>query len=180
MNGKRALGGLFLAVALLLPLPAFANSPVLPRRLQPGPERQLPRQDWEADVLVGIAGKDFLELRFWFNRPGEVKYVLRGPQGGRGAGLVAATGHRVLKQQGILVEKMALPVLRNNEVARYTLEADFHLKMLELTPFGLKETNREKEKRVIRHFVLIRKDGVTSVIPGAGNRELKKLPVPNP
>ena len=165
MNEKRAFGGLFLAVALLLPLPAFANSPIQPGKLQHGPERQLPRQDWEADVLVDISGNGFLELRFWFNRPGEVTYVLRGPQGGRWAAPVAATGHRTLKQQGILVEKVALPVLRDNEVARYTIEATFHLKMLELTPFGLKETNREKEKRVIRHFVLLRKDGVTRVIP---------------
>ena len=165
MNGKHALGGLFLAVALLLPLPAFANSPIRPGKLQPGLEKQSPRQEWEADIHVDISGNGFLELRFWFNRPGEVKYVLRGPQDGRWAGPVAATGHRTLKQQGILVEKVVLPVLRGNEAARYTIEATFHLKMLELTPFGLKETNREKEKRVIRHFVLLRKDGVTRVIP---------------
>ena len=170
MNGKRVWGGLLLAVALLSPLLAFADVPgISPEERQRRFEERmqgLRPVPPPVDARVGLSKDGFLELSFEFSGPGEVKYVLRGPQTGKDTDPVAATGHRILKQQGrqILVEETALPVLRDNEAARYTLEADFCLKVLTKTNFGVKETDLEQMEHVTRHFILRRQNGVTHVV----------------
>ena len=170
MDGKRALGGLFLAVALLLPLFAFADVPgVSPEERQRRFEERMQGMrpvPPPVDARVGLSKDGFLELSFESSGPGEVKYVLRGSPVGQMDESVVASGRRILKQPGsqILVEKILLPVLKDNETACYTLEATFCLKVLTKTNFGVKETDLEQGEHITRHFILRRQNGVTHVV----------------
>ena len=110
---------------------------------------------------------DSLALRFECNGPGWYEYTLRGPQTGKDAGEEQVTGRRVIEQAGrqVVVEKATMPDLQENEVARYTLNATFHLKVLASTQFGPKETTQEEEVSVTRNFTIHRKNGVSHVVP---------------
>ena len=170
MNGKRVWGGLLLAVALLSPLLAFADVPgISPEERQRRFEERmqgLRPVPPPVDARVGLSKDGFLELRFESSGPGEVKYVLRGSPVGQMDESVVASGRRILKQPGsqILVEKILLPVLKDNETACYTLEAAFCLKVLTKTNFGVKETDLEQVEHITRHFILRRQNGVTHVV----------------
>ncbi|MBR5346352.1 MAG: hypothetical protein IK129_01780 [Deltaproteobacteria bacterium] len=169
MNGTRFLWGFFLAVTFLIPQAVFADVPgISPEERQRRFEERMGMQRIQplVDARVDLSEDGFLELSFESNGPGEVKYVLRGPQTGKEGGPVVAAGHRILKQQGqqVLVEKVALPVLKDNEAARYTLDATFCLKVLEKTNFGIKETDLEQAEQITRHFILRRQNGVYHVV----------------
>ena len=169
MNGTRFLWGFFLAVTFLMPQAVFADVPgISPEERQRRFEERMGMQRIQPPVgaRVDLSEDGFLELSFESNGPGEVKYVLRGPQTGKEGGPVVAAGHRILKQQGqqVLVEKVALPVLKDNEAARYTLDATFCLKVLEKTNFGIKETDLEQAEQITRHFILRRQNGVYHVV----------------
>ncbi|MBR5998046.1 MAG: hypothetical protein IK027_02960 [Deltaproteobacteria bacterium] len=169
MNGTRFLWGFFLAVTFLIPQAVFADVPgISPEERQRRFEERMGMQRIQppVDARVDLSEDGFLELSFESNGPGEVKYVLRGPQTGKEGGPVVAAGHRILKQQGqqVLVEKVALPVLKDNEAARYTLDATFCLKVFEKTNFGIKETDLEQAEQITRHFILRRQNGVYHVV----------------
>ena len=169
MNKTRFLWGLFLALTILAPMAVFADVPgISPEERQRRFEERMGMQRIQppVDARVSLSEDGFLELSFESAGPGEVKYVLRGPQAGKEEGTVVATGHRILKQQGrqVLVEKTALPALKDNEAARYTLDATFCLKVLEKTNFGVKETDLEQEEQITRHFILRRQNGVYHVV----------------
>ena len=169
MNKTRFLWGFFLVLTILAPVAVFADVPGVSReeRQRRFEERMgLSRIQPAANVRVSVSENGRLELNFEFNGPGEFEYVLHGPETGKKAAPVVASGHRVVEKPGLQVlgEAVILPALNDNEGAPYSLEATFRLKVLEKTNFGIKETNREQEERVTRNFILRRQSGVYSVV----------------
>ena len=169
MNKTRFLWGFFLALTVVTPAAVFADVPGISHeeRQRRYEERMgLSRIQPAANVRVSVSENGRLELNFEFNGPGEFDYILHGPKTGKEAAPVAASGHRIVEKPGLQVlgEEVILPALNDNECASYSLEATFRLKVLEKTNFGVKETDREQEERVVRNFILRRQNGVYSVV----------------
>ena len=169
MNKTRFLWGFFLVLTILAPVAVFADVPGISseERQRRFEERMgLSRIQPAANVRVSVSENGRLELNFEFNGPGEFDYTLHGPKTGKEAVPVVASGHRIAEKPGLQVlgEEVIVPALNDNEGARYSLEVTFRLKVRKTTSFGVKETNREQEKRVTRNFILRRQSGVYSVV----------------